>query len=89
MKNCKKKDNYAKKYEDYVYFKYDRDNIFHEGLFYIHVYNWAMRNYESDDCSIELFDDDNKKHYIQFHPDTFFISHKKEDIEKLLRRVNI
>ena len=48
-----------------------------------------MRNYESDDCSIELYDNNNKKHYIQFHPDTFLISHKKEHIEKLLRRINI
>ena len=88
-KDSKKKNNCAKNYENYVYFKYDRDNIFHEGLFYIHVYNWAMRNYESDDCSIEMFDKNNKKHYIQFHPDTFSISYKKEDIEKLLRRVNI
>jgi len=84
MKNCKNKDKYAKKYEDYVYFKYDRDNILHEGLFYIHVYNWAMRNYETDDCSIELYDKNNKQHYIQFHPDTFIISYEKEDIEKLL-----
>jgi hypothetical protein len=79
--------NYAKKYEDYVYFKYDRNNIFHKGLFYIHQYNWLMRNYESDDCNIELYDDNNNKHYIQFNPDTFIISHKKEDIEKILKYI--
>jgi hypothetical protein len=37
-----------------------------------------MRNYESED------DDNNKKQYIQFNPETFIISHKKKDIEKIL-----
>ena len=84
MKNSKKKNNCAKNYDNYVYFKYDRDNIFHEGLFYIRVYNWGMRNYQTDDCSIDLYDKNGKQHYIQFDPDKFIISHEKEDIEKLL-----
>ena len=83
-KESKKKNNCNKNYEDYVYFKYDRDNIFHEGVFYIHAYNWLMRNYDTDDCGVQLYDKNGKEHYIQFHPDTFIISREKEDIEKLL-----
>ena len=48
------------------------------------VYNWGMRNYQTDDCSIELYDKNGKQHYTQFDPDKFIISHEKEDIEKLL-----
>jgi hypothetical protein len=44
-----------------------------------------MRNYESEDCAIELYDDNDKKQYIQFNPETFIISHKKKDIEKILK----
>jgi hypothetical protein len=72
-------------YKDYVFFKYDKDNIYHKGLFYKEQYNWLMRNYESEDCAIELYDDNDKKQYIQFNPETFIISHKKKDIEKILK----
>ena len=79
-----KKINLAKNYEDYVYIRYDRDNIFDERLLGIHPYKWAMRNYETEDCGIEMYDKNGKKRYIQFHPGKFTISHEKEDIEKLL-----
>ena len=81
----KKKDNSnTKKYDDYVYFKYDRDGLFREGLFFIHCYKWLMRNYDTDDCGLDIEDENGKIHYIQFDPKTFMISFEKEDIEKFL-----
>ena len=81
---ARKKKEHKKNYDDYVYLKYDRDGIFHESIMYIHCFKWGMRNYETDDCGIDMKDRDGKIHYIQFNPETFTISFEKEDIEKFL-----
>ena len=59
--------------DDYVYFKYERDGLFREGFFTKHCYNWIMRNYETDDCVLEIEDGHGKIHQIQFDPRTFII----------------
>ena len=81
----KNKNEDTMKHEDYVYLKYDRDNLFRECIMNIHCYNWGMRNYETEDCSIEVYDktDNDKIHNIQFDPAKWIISFDKNDIEKM------